>query len=246
MGSIKKGGIDMKKDIKKILPIVALAGLLLCSLCLFLSPGDKEKSINEAAIQKAIIQASVVAMECGVLSDDIVKKGINVELSENEKVNSTLSYNTKLASAYASNSNEIENFKVSRESFLNAHGQDTDITINAGVSNCVIKDIEYITDSHVIVTSVTDTWTKRIAGSEEGGFYLSIPINRDTQKNELVKENNQWKVLKNLEFTKEFIDSDDESNKSTMSNNIETIFKEYSNYDDALSSLQEYEITNLE
>lgn len=232
---------------QKIVGCTCVLGLLCGALLLFVGMAESQRSTEISLIEDSIIKAAVVSMEVGIAPENVLSQGFDKPLASSQKASATALFETRLSSAFASDSPYIQRYSEANDISLNAAGEKRDVTIEAGVSYCEVTKSDFTDDNHAIVTSVTDTWTKRINKNERGGYIITVPLNRDTQTIEMVKEDGVWKVVECLSWHKEFVDGEDTGVLSdSQAAELSELYKEYSNYTDAFAAAQSYNMINLE
>lgn len=238
--------------LKRILSIAVIVGVVCAMAALFMGMGKTEESKEAPDIQEVVAREALSSISIGVLPEEIAARDINPVLSEAEKAEITAKHQSIAKEIYSSKSSFFYSHPESVAAFLAASGQERQgivpgITIAAGVSSCEITDLKFQGEDRVIAETVTYTWNKRIYKHSDKLYTIDATINCDRVTFELVKEDGSWKILKTLDFIKEFMDNDDSSSKAEMDSIIKKApaTTSYDTYEEAFAAAKTYEMTSI-
>ncbi|MEG1725716.1 MAG: hypothetical protein RR313_10020 [Anaerovoracaceae bacterium] len=180
----KIGRITMKKKIMLSVLIIAVLAIG----CIFaLVVNSKAKLIN------AITGAEITFLNYGSFP---TQTGLPQDLTEEERNSYLQAYKDEIAKYYSTDTPAGPTYIETKQRLLNMTLAKVSYTVDAGVSSCKIKNVEY-NDNQTEATVSADviSWAKFV-DEKDNGFVIYTPKDKTQYVFEMKKEDDTWKVHK--------------------------------------------------
>ncbi len=191
---------------KSRIPVIAVTALLFIALgclVLFMGAADEETALAQAEIEDVILQSKTKTIEPALPSQDTDAWNEKERLALNQR------YMDDLKQYYAKESTAPEMLGNLHKGSLDAGGKNgdgyLDLVVRGGILDYKTAAIK-IEGEKAHVEHTYCGWIVFIQEQPDGKFEVYMPINQNSSSTEMVREEGQWKILKNNDTDKRMQD----------------------------------------